>query len=47
MDLLLTNMQIFASHIINRLTGVVWIIVMFYQLFGLHPITAEDPLVSK
>ncbi len=28
-----------------------WIIVMFYQLFGLsfwrHPFTSEDPLVSK
>ncbi len=28
-----------------------WIIVMFYKLFGLsfwrHPFTAEDPLVSK
>ncbi len=28
-----------------------WVIVMFYQLFGLsfwrHPFTAEDPLVSK
>ncbi len=32
-------------------SGVVWIIVMFYQLFGLsfwrHPFTAEHPLVSK
>ncbi len=24
-----------------------WVIVMFYQLFGRHPFTAEDPLVSK
>ncbi len=28
-----------------------WMIVMFYQLFGLsfwrHPFTEEDPLVSK
>ncbi len=28
-----------------------WIIMMFYQLFGLsfwwHPFTAEDPLVTK
>ncbi len=34
-----------------KLPGVVWIIVMFYLLFGFsfwrHPFTAEDPLVSK
>ncbi len=44
-----------ASHFIrcwiDGLQGVSWIIVMFYQLFGLslwrHPFTTEDPLVSK
>ncbi len=44
----LTNTQIFTSQNINRWTGVVWITVMFYQLFGLlfwrHPFTAEHPL---
>ncbi len=42
---------IFSLHDINWWTEVVWITVMFYQLFGLsfwrHPFTAEDPLVSK
>ncbi len=51
MDLFLTTTQIFASQDITWWTGVVWIIVMFYQLFRLsfwrHPFTAEDPLVSK
>ncbi len=51
MDLFLTNMQLFTLQDVNRWTGVVWIIVMFYQLFGLsfwrHPFSAEDPLVSK
>ncbi len=45
----LTNMHIFTSWDVNCWTGVVWIIVMLYQLFGLsfwrHPFTAEDPLV--
>ncbi len=49
-DLFLTNMQPFASQNINWWTGVVWFIVMFYQLFGLsfwrHPFTAEDPTTS-
>ncbi len=53
MDLFLTNMQLLASQDDNWWTGLdyLWIIVMFYQLFGLsfwrHPFTAEDPLVSK
>ncbi len=58
MLLFLPNMQLFTSQDVNGLmvngvwwTGVVWIIVMFYQLFGLsiwrHPFTAEHPLVSK
>ncbi len=42
---------IFPSQEVNWWTGVVlWIVVMFYQLFGLsfwrHPFTAEDPLES-
>ncbi len=45
----LTNMHIFTSWDVNCWTGVVWIIVMLYQLFDLsfwrHPFTAEDPLV--
>ncbi len=44
-------MQHFTSKDINWWTGVVWIIVIFFQLFELsfwrHPFTAEDPLVSK
>ncbi len=44
-------MQLLASQEINWWTGEVWIIVMFYQLFGLsfwrHPFTAEHPMVSK
>ncbi len=48
------NTQLLASQDINYgLSGVdyLWIIVMFYQLFGLsfwrHPFTAEHPLVSS
>ncbi len=41
----------FTSQDINWWTGEVWIIMMFYQLFGLsfwrHPFTTDDPLVSK
>ncbi len=42
----------FTLQVINSCTGdYLWIIVMFYQLFGLsfwrHPFTAEDTLVSK
>ncbi len=44
MDLFLTNMQLFTSQDVNWWTGGVdylWIIVVFYQLFGLpfwrHP----------
>ncbi len=33
--LFLTKHTFFASQDINYWTGVVWIIVMFYQLFGL------------
>ncbi len=51
LDLFLTNTvntQLLTSLDINWWTGVVWIIVMFYQLFDLsfwrHPFTAEDPL---
>jgi len=51
MELFNTNTQLFTSLDVNWGTGVVWIIVMFYQLFGLsfwrHPFTVEDPLVSK
>ncbi len=51
MGLFPSNTQLFMSQDVNWWTGVVWIIVMFYQLFGLsfwrHPFTAEDPLVSK
>ncbi len=32
---LTSNKQFFTSQDINCWTGVVWIIVMFYQLFGL------------
>ncbi len=50
MDLFLRKMQLFASHEFNWWTGVVWIIVMFYQPFELsfwrHPLTLEDTLVS-
>ncbi len=51
LNLFLTNTQLIASEDITWWTGVVWIIVMFYQLFGLsfwrHPFTAEHPLVSE
>ncbi len=46
MDLFLTNMLLFTSQVANW-SGVdnLWIIVMFYQLFGLsfwrHPFTDE------
>ncbi len=48
-------MQLFASQVVNWLTGVMWItcgsLWCFYQLIGLsfwrHPFTAEDPLVRK
>ncbi len=51
MNLFLTKRQLSTSQNVNCWTGVVWIIVCFYQLFGLsfwrHPFTAEDPLVNK
>ncbi len=50
MDLFITNMQLITLQDVKRWTAVVWIIVMFYWLFGLsfwrHPFTAEDPLIS-
>ncbi len=51
MDLFLTNMQFLASPDVNWWTGVVWIIVMFYQLFGLsfwrHPFTSIGEQVME
>ncbi len=56
-ELFITKMQVFISQDVrpNWWTGVMWIISVFlwcfYQLFGLsfwrHPLTVEDPLVSK
>ncbi len=50
-DLFFTNTQLFTSQEMNWWIGVVWIIVIFYQLFGLsfwrHPFTVEDQMVSK
>ncbi len=50
LDLFLRNMQLLSFSDVNW-TGVVWIIVMFLQLFGLsfwrHPFTAEHPLLSS
>ncbi len=47
------SIMLFSNCQLMDRSGVdyLWIIVMFYQLFGLsfwrHPFTAEDPLVSK
>ncbi len=47
--LMLDLFQLLSSPDVNWWTGVVCIIVMFYQLFGLsfwrHPFTAEHPLL--
>ncbi len=51
MDLFLTNTQLLLHKMLIDDWSYLWIIVMFYQLFGLsfwrHPFTTEDPLVSK
>ncbi len=51
MDLFFNHTKLFTSQYVNLWAGVMWITVMFYQLFGLsfwcHPFVSEDPMMSN